>query len=57
MERAGRTEEKAKGPLGRHKRSWENTIKIDLKVRGSEVVDWKNLAQDGTTGWLLSKWQ
>lgn len=57
MEHATRTEEKAKRPLGRHSRSWEDTLKIDLKAIGSEVVDWYNLTQDGTSGCHLSKRQ
>jgi hypothetical protein len=43
-------EQTAKRPLGRRRHSWEDTIKIDLKVIGSEVVQWNYLAQDGTAG-------
>jgi hypothetical protein len=48
-------EPKAKRSLGRRRHIWEGTIEIDLKVIGSEVLEWNNLAQDGTSGWLLSK--
>jgi hypothetical protein len=48
-------EQKAKRSLGRRRHSWEDTIEIDLKVIGSEVLEWNNLVQDGTSGWLLSK--
>jgi hypothetical protein len=57
MEHAARIKEKAKRRLGRHSRSWEDTIKIDLKAIRLEVVDWNNLAQDGTSGCRLSKRQ
>jgi hypothetical protein len=35
-----------KRPLGRSRRRWENNIKMDLRERGWEVVDWIYLAQD-----------
>jgi hypothetical protein len=34
-----------KGPLGRHKRKWENNIKMDLREIGSGRRDWIDLAQ------------
>jgi hypothetical protein len=34
---------KGRRPLGRHRHRWEDTIKIDVKMRG---VDWIDLAQD-----------
>jgi hypothetical protein len=39
----GKTE--GKRPLGRHRRSWENNIKMDLKEIGRGGMDWINLAQ------------
>jgi hypothetical protein len=34
-----------KRPTGKHKRSWEENIKIDLKEIIGETVDWFDLAQ------------
>ena len=34
-----------KRPLGRHRRRWDDTIKIDLQVVGYGVMDWIELAQ------------
>jgi hypothetical protein len=50
-------EQEAKRSLGRRSHIWEGTIEIDLKVIGSEVADWNNLAQDETSGSLVSKRQ
>jgi hypothetical protein len=33
-------------PLGRHRRSWEDNIKMDLREIGWGGVDWIDLAQD-----------
>jgi len=33
-------------PLGRHRRRWENNIKMDLQEVGGSCGDWKELAQD-----------
>jgi hypothetical protein len=33
-------------PLGRPRRRWEDNIKMDLRKRGLEGVDWIHLAQD-----------
>jgi hypothetical protein len=33
-------------PLGRHRRRWENNIKMDLREIGFQDVDWIHLAQD-----------
>ena len=33
-------------PLGRPRRRWEDTIKIDLQEAGCEGMDWIDLAQD-----------
>jgi hypothetical protein len=33
--------------LGRHRRRWEDNIKIDLRGIGFGDVDWIHLAQDG----------
>jgi len=35
-----------KRPLGRHRRRWEDNIKIDLQEAGFRVMDWIELAQD-----------
>ena len=35
-----------KRPLGKPTHSCVNNLKMDLKERGSEDVDWINLAQD-----------
>ena len=33
-------------PLGRHRRSWKDNIKMDLEEVGCGVMDWIELAQD-----------
>jgi hypothetical protein len=33
-------------PLGRARRRWEGNIRMDLREKGCEVVDWIHLAQD-----------
>jgi hypothetical protein len=35
-----------KRPLGRHRRRWEDNIKVDLQEVGCEATDWIELAQD-----------
>jgi len=35
-----------KRPLGRHRRRWEDNIKMDLQEVGFESMDWIELAQD-----------
>ena len=35
-----------KRPLGRHRRRWENNIKMDLQEVGFRGMDWIELAQD-----------
>jgi hypothetical protein len=35
-----------KRPLGRHRRSWEDNIKMDLQKVGGVCGDWMELAQD-----------
>jgi hypothetical protein len=37
---------KEKGPLGRLRHRWEDTIKTDLQEVGSGCGDWMELAQD-----------
>ena len=37
---------KGKRPLGRHRRRWENNIKMDLQEMECGVMDWIELAQD-----------
>jgi hypothetical protein len=39
-----------KRPLGRHRRRWEDYIKIDLQVVGGGRGEWMELAQD-RDGW------
>jgi hypothetical protein len=33
-------------PLGRHRRRWEDNIKMDLQVVGLGGMDWIDMAQD-----------
>ena len=33
-------------PLGRHKRRWENDIRMDLKERGVSTRNWDDSTQD-----------
>jgi len=40
----GKPEEKR--PLGRHRRRWEDNIKMDLQEVGGDCGDWMELAQD-----------
>jgi hypothetical protein len=35
-----------KRPMGRPRRRWENSIKMDLQEVGCEGMDWIELAQD-----------
>jgi hypothetical protein len=35
-----------KRPLGRHRRRWDDNIKMDLSVIGCGGIDWIYLAQD-----------
>jgi hypothetical protein len=35
-----------KRPLGRHRRRWEDNIKMDLQEVGCGGMDWMKLAQD-----------
>ena len=35
-----------KRPLGRHRRRWEDNIKMDLQELGCGGMDWIGLAQD-----------
>jgi hypothetical protein len=35
-----------KRPLGRHRRRWENNIRMDLREIGWGGMDWIDLAQD-----------
>jgi hypothetical protein len=39
-----------KRPLGRPRRRWEDSIKIDVQEVGGDRGDWKELAQD-RDGW------
>jgi hypothetical protein len=40
----GKTEEKR--ALGRHRRRWEDNIKMDLQEVGCGNMDWVDMAQD-----------
>jgi hypothetical protein len=42
-----------KRPLGRLKHAWEDNIKLDLKERGCEGLDWIIIAQAKDSGGLL----
>jgi hypothetical protein len=42
-----------KRPLGRPRRRWEYNIKMDLQEVGWGGMDWIDLDQVGTDGWLL----
>ena len=35
-----------KRPLGRHRRRWDDNIKMDLQEVGGEGMDWIELAED-----------
>jgi hypothetical protein len=39
-----------KRPLGRHRREWEDNIRMDLKETAWEVADWIHLSQ-GSVQW------
>jgi hypothetical protein len=38
--------ESQKRPLGRPRRRWVDNIKVDLRERGCDGMDWIDLAQD-----------
>jgi len=42
-----------KRPLGRHRRRWENNIKMDLQEANCGCKDWIELAQDRDRWWAL----
>ena len=42
-----------KRPLGRDRRRWVDTIKVDLQEVGYRVVDWIELAQDRDRWWAF----
>ena len=35
-----------RGPLGRHRRTWEDNIKMNLRQVGWKGIDWIDLAHD-----------
>ena len=43
-DRVGKPE--GKRPLGRHRRRWEDNIKMDLQEVGGSCVDWMELSED-----------
>ena len=42
-----------KRPLGRHRRRWEDNIKMDLEEVGCGGMGWIELAQDRDQWWAL----
>jgi hypothetical protein len=40
-----------KRPLGRPRRRWENSIKLDLRETGIDGTNWIHLAQDRVRWW------
>jgi hypothetical protein len=42
-------------PLGRPRRRWEDSIKMDLQKVGCGGMDWIDLAQDRDSWWALVK--
>jgi len=42
-----------KGPLGRHRRRWEDNIKMDLQKVEYGDVDWMELAQERDSWWIF----
>jgi len=42
-----------KRPLGRPRRRWEDSIKMDLQEMGCGIMDWIELAQDRDRWWAL----
>jgi hypothetical protein len=46
-------EPEGKKPLGRPKRSWEDTIKTDVQEVGCGGIDWIDLAEDRDRWWAL----
>jgi hypothetical protein len=42
-----------KRPLGRHRRRWEDNIKMDLREIGIDGANWIPLSQVGPNGGLL----
>jgi hypothetical protein len=40
-------------PLGRHRRRWEDNIKMDLSEIRIDMANWIRLAQDRVTGGIL----
>jgi len=42
-----------KRPLGRHRRRWEDNIKMDHQEVGGGCGDWMELAQDRERWWAL----
>ena len=42
-----------KRPIGRHRRRWEDNIKMDLQEVGIGGMDWIELAQDRDMWWAL----
>jgi hypothetical protein len=40
-------------PLGGHRHRWNDNIKIDLREKGWEIVDWIRLAKDSDQRWAL----
>jgi len=45
---------KGKTPLGKHRRRWEDNIKMDLQEVGCGGLDWMELAQDRDRWWAFA---
>jgi hypothetical protein len=44
---------KGKRPLGRHRRTWEDNVKLDLREIGIDGVKWIELAQERVQWWAF----
>jgi hypothetical protein len=45
-----------KRPLGRHRRRWEDNIRLDLREAGWGGMDWIDLAQDRDQDMVMNLW-
>jgi hypothetical protein len=45
---------KGKRPIGRPRRRWVNNIKIDLREKWWDGMDWIDMAQDRDKWWALA---
>jgi len=42
-----------KRPRGRHRHRWEDNVRMDLRIMGSEVVDRMHLTDDRDQWWAV----